>query len=88
MFQFRVKFGVLDNGKEKTITMFDHGNGEENRKYVGQPNPPAYNMKHITKDFLLCLSHGGEDALADIKDVHLLLDDLKIITKISLRFIS
>ncbi|KAH7520906.1 hypothetical protein FEM48_Zijuj08G0195400 [Ziziphus jujuba var. spinosa] len=63
--------------RQGTITMFDYGNEDENRKHYGQPNPPAYDMTGIPNDLPLFLSYGGADALSDAKDVHLLLDSLK-----------
>nr|XP_027062872.1 triacylglycerol lipase 2-like [Coffea arabica] len=63
--------------KGGTIQMYDYGNEDENNKHYGQPTPPVYNMKNIPKDFPLFLSHGGADALSDVKDVQHLVDNLK-----------
>lgn len=63
--------------KGGTIQMYDYGNEDENNKHYGQPTPPVYNMKNIPKDFPLLLSHGGADALSDVKDVQHLVDNLK-----------
>ncbi|KAF3443385.1 hypothetical protein FNV43_RR13067 [Rhamnella rubrinervis] len=63
--------------REGTLTMYNYGDENENRKHYGQPNPPAYNMTGIPNDIPLFLSYGGADALSDVKDVHLLLDSLK-----------
>ncbi|XP_027171746.1 triacylglycerol lipase 2-like [Coffea eugenioides] len=63
--------------KGGTIQMYDYGNEDENNKHYGQPTPPVYNMKNIPKDFPLFLSHGGADALSDVKDVMHLVDNLK-----------
>ncbi|XVF88576.1 hypothetical protein PTKIN_Ptkin19aG0061800 [Pterospermum kingtungense] len=63
--------------RQGTIKMFDYNDPEENIKHYGQPTPPAYNMTSIPNDLPLFLSYGGEDALADVNDVKLLLDSLK-----------
>lgn len=63
--------------REGTIAMYDYGDSDENMKHYGQPTPPIYNMSSIPNDFPLFLSYGGTDALSDVKDVKLLLDDLK-----------
>lgn len=57
--------------------MYDYGDEDENNKYYGQSNPPAYNMTGIPNYLPLFLSYGGADALSDAKDVHLLLESLK-----------
>ncbi|XXG44754.1 hypothetical protein AAC387_Pa02g0022 [Persea americana] len=63
--------------REGTIAMYDYGDSGENMKHYGQPTPPIYNMSGIPNDFPLFLSYGGRDALSDVNDVQLLLDDLK-----------
>ncbi|CAK9184075.1 unnamed protein product [Ilex paraguariensis] len=63
--------------REGTIRMYDYKDEDENRKHYGQPTPPAYNMKSIPNDLSLFLSYGGADALSDVNDVQLLLDNLK-----------
>lgn len=45
--------------------------------HYGQPTPPVYNMSSIPNELPLYLSYGGKDALSDVKDVQVLLDDLK-----------
>ncbi|GFZ11061.1 Myzus persicae-induced lipase 1 [Actinidia rufa] len=67
-------FTVIRQG---TITMFDYKDEDENQKHYGQPTPPAYNMASIPNDLPLFLSYGGADALSDVNDVQLLLEDLK-----------
>ncbi|PON39299.1 Serine aminopeptidase [Parasponia andersonii] len=63
--------------RDGTITMFNYGNEDENRKHYGQPYPPDYNVTSFPNDLPLFLSYGGKDALSDTKDVHLLLERLK-----------
>lgn len=63
--------------RDGTLTMYNYGDEEENKKHYGQANPPAYDMRGIPNDFPLFLSYGGADALSDVKDVKLLLDSLK-----------
>ncbi|RWR71824.1 Alpha/beta hydrolase fold-1 [Cinnamomum micranthum f. kanehirae] len=63
--------------REGTIAMYDYGDSGENMKHYGQPTPPIYNLSGIPNDFPLFLSYGGKDALSDVNDVQLLLDDLK-----------
>lgn len=63
--------------RDGTITKFNYGDEEENRRHYGQPNPPAYNLTGIPTDLPLFVSYGGADALSDTKDVHILLESLK-----------
>lgn len=63
--------------REGNIAMYDYNNADENSRQYGQPTPPLYNMTSIPNDFPLFLSYGGADALADVKDVKLLLNSLK-----------
>ncbi|KAG9147358.1 hypothetical protein Leryth_021428 [Lithospermum erythrorhizon] len=51
-----------------TINKYDYGNEDDNNKHYGQPNPPAYDMSSISKDFPLFLSYGGQDYLSDVDD--------------------
>lgn len=60
-----------------SIAKYDYGNEQGNMNHYGQPSPPVYNMTSIPKELPLCLSHGGQDTLSDVKDVQVLLDDLK-----------
>lgn len=60
-----------------TISMYDYVDIIQNMKHYGQPTPPEYNMASIPNDFPLFLSYGGADALSDVNDVQLLLDNLK-----------
>ncbi|XP_031743507.1 triacylglycerol lipase 2 [Cucumis sativus] len=60
-----------------TISMYDYVDVIQNIKHYGQPTPPEYNMASIPTDFPLFLTYGGADALSDVNDVQLLLDNLK-----------
>ncbi|MQL79819.1 hypothetical protein Taro_012232 [Colocasia esculenta] len=60
------------------LAKFDHGSREANMKAYGKESPPRYNMSAIPGDLPLFLSHGGQDALADVRDVELLLSDLEL----------
>ncbi|KAM1358691.1 hypothetical protein ACFX15_044933 [Malus domestica] len=60
-----------------TLEMYDYGNEDTNMEHYKQPTPPVYNMANIPKDVPLFLSYGGRDALSDVNDVGLLLDNLK-----------
>lgn len=46
-------------------------------QHYNQSTPPAYDMSRIPNDFPMYLSNGGADALSDVKDVELLLNNLK-----------
>ncbi|XAR55314.1 Triacylglycerol lipase, partial [Bertholletia excelsa] len=63
--------------RKGTIMMYDYGSIDQNKKHYGQPTPPAYNMGSIPNNVPLFLGYGGQDMLADVKDVHTLLDALK-----------
>ncbi|KAF5746120.1 hypothetical protein HS088_TW06G00285 [Tripterygium wilfordii] len=63
--------------RKGTVAMYDYGNDDQNMEHYGQPNPPLYNMTSIPNDFPLYFGYGGKDMLADVKDVHVLLDSLK-----------
>ncbi|KAL8264499.1 hypothetical protein R6Q59_022629 [Mikania micrantha] len=60
-----------------TITMYDYGNADDNKKHYGQPTPPIYDMGSIQEDFPMYLSYGGADELSDVKDVKTLLESVK-----------
>lgn len=60
-----------------SIAKYDYGNEEGNMNHYGKPSPPVYNMTTIPNDLPLHLSYGGKDSLSDVKDVQVLLDDLK-----------
>ena len=57
--------------------MYDYVDVIENIKHYGQSTPPTYNMTSIPNDFPLFLTYGGADALSDVNDVQLLLDNFK-----------
>ncbi|THG10747.1 hypothetical protein TEA_023123 [Camellia sinensis var. sinensis] len=63
--------------RKGTIAMYDYGNEDDNNKHYGQRTPPAYDMASIPKDLPLFMGYGGQDLLADVKDVQTLLDTLK-----------
>ncbi|KAL5973023.1 hypothetical protein ACLOJK_039830 [Asimina triloba] len=62
----------------------------ENMRYYGESTPPIYNMSNIPNDLPLFLSYGGQDALSDVGDVMLLLDNLKFHDgdKLTIQFIK
>ncbi|KAL7216357.1 hypothetical protein ACSBR1_028327 [Camellia fascicularis] len=57
--------------------MYDYGNEDNNNKHYGQSTPPVYDMASIPNDVPLFIGHGGQDDLADVKDVKKLLGTLK-----------
>ena len=59
------------------IATYDYGDQSENKAHYGQSTPPLYDLTRIPKDIPLFLGYGQNDTLSDVKDVHLLLDDLK-----------
>ncbi|XP_058093259.1 triacylglycerol lipase 2-like isoform X2 [Magnolia sinica] len=63
--------------RDGIIMKYDYGNGAANIMRYGEIRPPIYNMSNIPHDLPLFLSYGGQDALADTRDVGLLLDALK-----------
>ncbi|KAI4305728.1 hypothetical protein L6164_029076 [Bauhinia variegata] len=65
---------MIRSGK---IAMYDYGDQEQNMAHYGQASPPLYDMTRIPNDFPLFLSYGGQDTLSDVKDVQVLLDNLK-----------
>ncbi|KAE9602118.1 putative triacylglycerol lipase [Lupinus albus] len=62
---------------QSIVKKYDYGNEEKNMQHYGEASPPLYDMRNIPKEFPLFLSYGGHDLLADVKDVQLLLNDLK-----------
>lgn len=60
-----------------TIAMYDYGNENDNMDHYGQPTPPVYNMTSIPNDLPLFIGYGGKDYLTDVRDVQVLLDNLK-----------
>ncbi|CAN6457267.1 unnamed protein product [Victoria cruziana] len=59
------------------LAMYDFENVFANLKKYGQFWPPAYDLTAIPTDFPLFLSYGGRDAVLDVKDAELLLDQLR-----------
>lgn len=59
------------------LTKFNYENTVVNLEHYGQAKPPVYNISNIPDNLSLFLSYGGKDSLSDVKDVQLLLDDLK-----------
>nr|XP_010926726.1 triacylglycerol lipase 2 [Elaeis guineensis] len=63
--------------REGILTKYNFENREINIENYGQSAPPIYNMSNIPNNLPLFLSYGGRDSLADVRDVELLLDNLK-----------
>ncbi|PNY04283.1 triacylglycerol lipase 2-like protein [Trifolium pratense] len=63
--------------RQGTISMFDYEDKDENIRHYGQSSPPIYDMTRLPSELPLFLSYGGADALADVKDVNLLLQSLQ-----------
>lgn len=61
-----------------TITKYDYGNCDENKKHYGQVVPPAYNLSSVPNDLPLFLTYGGRDDLSVVRDVKHLLKRLKL----------
>ncbi|WCJ37480.1 Triacylglycerol lipase 2 [Euphorbia peplus] len=59
------------------IAMFDYENEAQNMAHYKQPSPPVYNMANIPNDVPIFMGYGGQDKLADVPDVKVLLDNLK-----------
>ncbi|KAJ8749265.1 hypothetical protein K2173_018745 [Erythroxylum novogranatense] len=63
--------------KTGDINMYDYGNKDDNMNHYQQPTPPIYDMTNVPKDLPLYLAYGGQDTLADVNDVQVLLGNLK-----------
>ncbi|GER33489.1 lipase [Striga asiatica] len=61
------------------LSKYDYGNVYENMFYYSSPEPPVYDLSKIPPDFPLFISYGGQDALADVEDVNILLEILKLL---------
>jgi lysosomal acid lipase/cholesteryl ester hydrolase len=59
------------------IAKYDYGDEGQNMEHYGKPVPPPYDMTQIPNEFPLFMSYGGQDQLSDVKDVQVLLNDLK-----------
>ncbi|CAL9107893.1 unnamed protein product, partial [Musa acuminata var. zebrina] len=67
---------ILTAFRRGVITKYDHGSSTANMAAYGQSSPPEYHMSNIPHHLPLLLSYGGGDMLPDVKDVHLLSNDL------------
>ncbi|KAJ0972602.1 hypothetical protein J5N97_020561 [Dioscorea zingiberensis] len=63
--------------RDGVLKKFDYENPIINLEHYGQHKPPVYNISNIPDNLPLFLSYGGKDSLSDVRDVQLLLDDLK-----------
>ncbi|MQL74157.1 hypothetical protein Taro_006539 [Colocasia esculenta] len=63
--------------RDGNLAKFDYGSRMANERHYGQARPPAYNMSNIPGDLPLFLSYGGQDSLSNVRDVRLLLADLR-----------
>ncbi|KAJ8620833.1 hypothetical protein MRB53_029362 [Persea americana] len=72
------------------LTKFDYGSPIANMVHYSQLQPPLYNMPNIPSNMPLFLSYGGQDALSDVKDIQLLLDNLKFhdADKLTVQFVK
>ncbi|KAG4383111.1 hypothetical protein GLYMA_13G003000v4 [Glycine max] len=59
------------------IAKYDYGDQRQNMQHYGQRVPPLYDMTKISNEFPLFLTYGRQDALSNVKDVQLLLNDLR-----------
>ncbi|KAF9602363.1 hypothetical protein IFM89_027037 [Coptis chinensis] len=64
--------------RDGVLSKFNYGNPEVNMEHYGQAKPPVYDLTNIPKNLPIFISYGGKDALADPRDVGLLLDSLKL----------
>lgn len=53
--------------------MYDYGNVVHNNKYYGQSTPPEYDITSIPNNLPLLFAYGGNDLIADVKDVQALI---------------
>ncbi|KAL6533475.1 hypothetical protein OROMI_027587 [Orobanche minor] len=58
------------------VAKYDYGVVMNLQNY-GAAQPPVYDLSKIPSDFPLFISYGGQDAMADVKDVGILLDILR-----------
>ncbi|KAG5128915.1 hypothetical protein JHK84_035312 [Glycine max] len=65
------------NHRTAKIAKYDYGDQRQNMQHYGQRVPPLYNMTKISNEFPLFLTYGRQDALSNVKDVQLLLNDLR-----------
>ncbi|KAI3842424.1 hypothetical protein MKX03_035031 [Papaver bracteatum] len=64
--------------RDGMLTKYDYGNANANVQHYGQPKPPVYDLTNIPKNLPLFMSYGGQDSLADPRDVGSLMDSLKL----------
>lgn len=60
-----------------TVTKYDYDDATENMEHYGQSSPPAYNISGMANDIPLLFGYGGQDQLADVKDVEHLLQAIQ-----------
>jgi len=63
--------------RNNAFQKFDFGAAGNMLEY-GQPTPPSYNLGKISKDLPIALFTGGDDYLADKKDVNRLISELPV----------
>ncbi|GAV62309.1 hypothetical protein CFOL_v3_05833, partial [Cephalotus follicularis] len=62
--------------RKGTFSQYDYGM-LKNLKLYGQPKPPVFDLNSIPKLLPLWMGYGGNDALADVKDVQHTLKELQ-----------
>lgn len=62
--------------RKGTFSRFDYGILKNMRVY-GQSRPPKFDLTLIPKTVPLWMAYGGNDALSDIEDVKLMLEELQ-----------
>ncbi|KAG2714840.1 hypothetical protein I3843_03G050100 [Carya illinoinensis] len=72
------------------VAKYNYGRTGYNLKQYGEASPPIYNLSNIPHDLPIFFSYGGQDALSDVQDVMLLLDNFKAhdVDKLSVQFIK
>ncbi|CAK7328291.1 unnamed protein product [Dovyalis caffra] len=76
--------------RDGVLAKYNYGNPDFNVMHYGEAKPPIYNLSNIPHNLPIFISYGGQDALADIRDVQLLLDSLKFhdVDKLSIQYIK
>ncbi|XP_059451718.1 triacylglycerol lipase 2 [Corylus avellana] len=76
--------------RDGVVAKYNYGRPDYNVMHYGEARPPVYNLSNIPRDLPLFVSYGGRDALSDVRDVMLLLDDFKFhdVDKLSVQFIK
>ncbi|KAI3413113.1 Lipase [Psidium guajava] len=62
--------------RKGSFAKYDYG-FFKNMKIYGQLKPPAFDLKHIPQTLPLWMAYGGNDALADMADLQLTLEELQ-----------